>query len=93
MSASQISIRIDTKTKERLSQIANRQKRTSHSLAAEALIVFIEQKEKEYLWNKSCIDSLNDFDETGLHVTQNEVEQWMDSWETNNELPVPICHI
>ena len=93
MSASQISIRIDTQTKERLSQIAHRQKRTSHALAAEALNVFIEQKEKEYLWNKSCIDSLNDFDETGLHVTQNEVDQWMDSWGTNNELPVPVCHI
>ncbi len=93
MSASQMSIRIDTKTKERLSQIANRQKRSSHSNAVEALNFFIVQKEKEYLWNKSCIDSLNNFEETGLHVTQNEVEKWMDSWGTNNELPVPICHI
>lgn len=43
-------------------------------------------------FNQSCIDSFNQFLETGLHVTQEEVDLWMDSWGSENELPIPQCH-
>jgi predicted transcriptional regulator len=87
-----MSLRIDASRKERLSRIALRQKRSSHSLAIEALYNFIEKKEAEENWNQSCITSLNEHLETGLHVTEEEVNKWMDSWGTNNELPPPQCH-
>lgn len=88
-----MSLRIDVSKKERLGRIASRQKRSSHSLAIEALDAFIEKKEAEERWNQSCIDSLNEYLETGLHVTEDEVNKWMDSWGTNNELPPPVCHV
>jgi predicted transcriptional regulator len=88
-----MSLRIDVSRKERLGRIASRQKRSSHSLALEALDAFIEKKEAEERWNQSCVDSLNEYLETGLHVTEEEVIKWMDSWETDNELPPPQCHV
>lgn len=89
-----MSIRIDANTKQRLNEIALRQKRTAHAhaLATEAIYALIEQKEREYAFNQSCIDSYNEYKETGLHVTHDEVSAWMDSWGTENELPRPLCH-
>ena len=46
----------------------------------------------ELTWNASCFDSLNEYKKTGLHVTQLEVEKWMDSLGTDSELPQPVCH-
>lgn len=87
-----ISIRIETSAKQRLNEIALRQNRTAHALATEAIYALIEQKEREYAFNQSCIDSYNQYKETGLHTTHDEVSAWMDSWGTENELPTPLCH-
>jgi predicted transcriptional regulator len=87
-----MSIRIEASAKQRLNEIALRQKRTAHALATEAIYALIEQKEREYAFNQSCIDSYNQYKETGLHAAQNEVSAWMDSWGTENELPTPLCH-
>lgn len=87
-----MSIRIEASAKQRLKQIAERQKRTSHALATEAIIQLIEQKEREYAFNQSCIDSYNDFLETGLHVTQTEMDAWVDSLGTDKEITIPTCH-
>ena len=87
-----MSIRIESDARERLKAIALHQKRTAHSLAAEAIDKLILEKEKEIAWNQSCIDSYDDFRKSGLHVSQQEVENWMDFWSTDVELPQPICH-
>jgi predicted transcriptional regulator len=88
-----MSLRLDVSKKERLARIASRQKRSSHSLALEALDAYIEKKETEERWNQHCEASLQDHFESGLHVTEEEVDQWLDSWGTNNELPPPKCHV
>jgi predicted transcriptional regulator len=33
-----------------------------------------------------------EYQETGLHATAAEVEIWLASWGTQNELPAPQCH-
>jgi predicted transcriptional regulator len=87
-----MSIRIEATAKQRLNEIALRQKRTAHALATEAIYALIEQKEREYAFNQSCIDSYNKYKETGLHATHDEVSAWMESWGTEKELPTPLCH-
>ena len=46
----------------------------------------------EYAWQESCDAALKHFDETGLHASPDEVMAWVDSWETDKELPTPLCH-
>ncbi|MDD4964539.1 MAG: hypothetical protein PHI11_11550 [Gallionella sp.] len=87
-----MSIRIDAGAREKLKQIAARQKRTAHALATEAINNLIEQEEKKHAWNQSCVDALHHYDETGLHATHVEVMTWMDSLGTEKELPTPTCH-
>jgi len=87
-----MSIRIEASARQKLKELAARQKRSAHALATEAITSFIEQKEREYAFNQSCVDSYNHFLETGLHVTQDEIDVWADSLGTENELPIPACH-
>lgn len=87
-----MSIRLAITAKERLKVIAIHQKRTAHALATEAIEKLIAEKEREYAWNKSCMDALNHHDETGIHATHDSVMTWMDSMFTENELPMPVCH-
>ena len=36
--------------------------------------------------------SAKEFEETGLHVTFDEMSSWVESWGSDNEKPMPICH-
>jgi predicted transcriptional regulator len=88
-----MSVRLTQDTRDRLRAVAAWQKRTAHALAAEAIQNLIEQKEREHAWNQGCVDALNHCDETGLHVTHDEVMTWLDSIVDGNELPPPVCHV
>jgi predicted transcriptional regulator len=87
-----MSIRLDVNAREKLKAIAERQKRSAHALATEAINQFIEHKERENAWQQGCEDALKHFDKTGLHATHAEVMAWMDTWGTDKELPPPACH-
>ncbi|MFZ4540107.1 CopG family ribbon-helix-helix protein [Propionivibrio sp.] len=87
-----MSIRLEPSARQKLKEIAARQKRTAHALATEAITTLIEQKEREYAFNQSCIDSYNQYKETGLHVTHEEIVPWLESLFTDDELPPPACH-
>ncbi len=88
-----MSLRLDASKKERLGRNASRQKRSSHSLALEALDAFIEKKEAQERWNQHCDVSLQDYLETGLYATEEEVDKWMESWGTASQPPQPPCHL
>lgn len=38
---------------------------------------------------KETLSAWAEFQATGLHVTAEEVEKWLASWGTDNELPAP----
>ena len=88
-----MSLRLDATVRERLSDIAKQQKRSTHALALEAIKVYVLQKEAETKWNQEAMASWNDYQETGLHVTHEELDTWLSTWGTPNELPMPKCHV
>lgn len=88
-----MSIRIDQSLKDRLNKLASITKRSAHALATQAVEQLVVEQEKLLAWNESCVDSFSEFKESGLHVTQTEIEQWMDSWGADKELTPPKCHL
>jgi predicted transcriptional regulator len=92
LTISPMSLRLEPTDREMLRKIAQREKRTAHSIATEAVKTVIRQKERDHAFNQSCIDSYNHFLETGLHVTQNEIDMWVDSLGTDKEITIPTCH-
>ena len=86
------SIRLRKDQKSRLTAIAKAQDRTAHAIVAKAVNEFIEREEARLDFKHETDAAWQHYQETGLHVTQNEMLTWMDSMFTETPLPAPVCH-
>ena len=82
-----LTVRIDSAIKDRLEGLANATKRSKSSLAAEGIEAFVELEERQIAGIKKAIASLD----RGLGVTHQEVEAWIASLDTDDELPMPTA--
>jgi predicted transcriptional regulator len=75
-----------------LAQIAEHKKRTVHSLVVEAVDAYIEQTQARMEYEAQAIRSFENYQQTGLHVTHDELQAWADSLNSDNPLEAPQCH-
>lgn len=80
-----ITIRVDKSVKDRLENLAKETKRSKSSLAAEGISAFVEFEERQIEGIKKALTSIDN----GLGVTHEDVEDWIASWDTDDELPAP----
>ncbi len=80
-----LTVRIDSAIKDRLEGLADATKRSKSSLAAEGIAAFVELEERQIAGIKKAIASVD----RGLGVTHQEVEAWIASLDTDDELAVP----
>ncbi|PZR93978.1 Predicted transcriptional regulator [Bosea sp. CRIB-10] len=86
------SIKLDDELKGRVQNLAAARRRTSHWIMREAIAQYVEREEKREALRQDTLKAWEDFQATGLHATAEEVETWLSSWGTDNELPAPECH-
>jgi predicted transcriptional regulator len=87
------SLRIREEQKDRLNNIAKAQDRTAHALAIKALDEYIERESARLEFKREAEASWQHFQETGLHVTSDEMDTWLEKLRTNPNAPMPVCHI
>ncbi|MDA0240897.1 MAG: CopG family transcriptional regulator [Proteobacteria bacterium] len=80
-----ITVRVSQSVKNRLEDLAEETKRSKSSLAAEGIAAFIELEERQIEGIKKALTSLDQ----GFGVAHDEVETWIASWDTDDELPTP----
>lgn len=51
-----------------------------------------EPNEKREAFKQDTLRAWEEYQATGLHLTFDEVDQWLASWGTENELPAPPPH-
>lgn len=90
---SPMSIKLDSAVRGRLNSIAIRHKRTAHAVAREAIEAYVMREEATEAQNREALAAWNHYQETGLHVTAQEVTAWVESWGTNDEAAPPECHV
>lgn len=86
------SIKLDQNMRARIENLAASKQRTMHWMMKEAIRQYVEREEKYEALKQDVLASWKHFQETGLHATSEEVEEWIASWGTENEIPMPICH-
>ena len=86
------SIKLDKDMHARIENLAASRHRTPHWMMKEAIRQYVEREEKYEALKRDVLLSWQHFQETGLHATAEEVEEWVASWGTENELPMPTCH-
>ncbi|WP_341485581.1 CopG family ribbon-helix-helix protein [Thioclava sp. GXIMD4215] len=90
--ASATSIKLDDDMKGRVRNLAQARQRTPHWIMREAISQYVEREEKREALRRDTAQAWEEFQETGLHATAEEVDRWLESWGTDNELPAPECH-
>ena len=90
--AKTVSVKLDVDIRARLESLAESRQRTAHWVMREAIIQYVEREEKREAFRQATITAWNEYQETGLHATATEVDTWLNSWGSDNELPAPLCH-
>ena len=87
-----VAIKIDEATKARVKRLAEARHRTPHWLMREAITQYVEREERREAFRQETLKAWEECRATGLHATAGEVDAWLASWGTDNELPPPACH-
>ncbi len=89
MSTVPFTFRIETELKKNLDLEAQAEDRSSSYLASQAIKMMLELKEeKKQAVERAIIEA-----DKGAFVSQEAVHEWMNSWDTENELPKPKANI
>ncbi len=81
-----VTIRVDTKLKERLEIVAKRQQRSKSFIAAAALADYINVQEAQVSGIEEALAELD----RGEAIEHNQILKWVESWDTDDEIPAPL---
>jgi predicted transcriptional regulator len=87
-----VAIKIDEDTKARVKRLADARQRTPHWLMREAITQYVDREEKREAFRQDALNAWNAYRTTGLHVTAEEADAWMDQLEQGNDIDPPECH-
>jgi predicted transcriptional regulator len=90
--ASATSIKLDDELKGRIRHLAETRRRSAHWIMREAIAQYVDREEKREALRQDTLKAWDEFQATGLRATADEVDKWLASWGTDDELPAPECH-
>jgi predicted transcriptional regulator len=86
------SIKLDAELKERIDRLAERRQRTPHWLMKQAIESFVEQEEHADDVVAMLDGRLRHMKETGLHVSNEEAQEWLTRLARGERPPPPKPH-
>ena len=86
------SIKLDDITKNRIQHIADIQQRSAHWIMRKAISEYINKEEAKETFKQEALTSWKSYQETGKHLTGEEVKLWLNKWGTDKEAELPQCH-
>lgn len=86
------SLKIDDTLKGRVQHLASQRRRSPRWIMLEAIQQYVEREEARESFKQEAQASWVAYQETGRHLTGQEVRTWLNTWGTNDERPVPECH-
>ena len=88
-----IAVKLDQDTRDRIAHLADARQRTAHWLMREAITQYVDREEKREAYRQDGIKAWNDYQATGLHVTQQEADAWLAKLEDGQDAEPPACHV
>jgi predicted transcriptional regulator len=90
--AKSTSIKLPDGLKERVRAIAEDEERSSNWVMTDAIARHVEYKEERKALREKLRAAHEDYQRTGLHLTQEEVEEWMAKRANGDRAPMPEPH-
>ena len=86
------SLKIDDALKSRVQHLASQRRRSAHWIMLEAIEQYVEREEARESFKQEALNSWAAYQETGKHLTGEEVGLWLSTWGTDDEKAAPECH-
>ena len=87
------SIKIPGSLRDRVQHLAEARQRTPHALMLQAIETYVDREEKREALRQDARAAHDEYMQTGLHLTNDEVRAWIDQLRQGNKVPMPKCHI
>lgn len=85
-------IEVDDALKDQSAQLAGLRQQPTDALLREAIAQYVEREEARESFKQEAMDSWVHYQETGLHLTGEEVSAWLKTWGTEADAEPPECH-
>lgn len=85
MASSPFSLRLSPELKERLDSVAESEDRSASYVATKAIEAFLDARDARHEAIRAAVAEAD----KGVFVSSEAVDRWMESWGTDNELPMP----
>ena len=86
------SLKLEDELKTRVRQLAEARRRSPHWIMCEAIAEYVDREEKRQSFHDEAMVSWKACQETGRHLTGDEVLEWLDRWGEADESAVGECH-
>lgn len=87
-----ISIELDDELENRIQRLAGIRQRSLQWTLREAIREYVEREEAIERFEQEALASWESYEETGQHLTGQEIRNWLNTWGTDKETEVPPCH-
>lgn len=87
-----VSLKLDQADRDRLKSLADSRHRKPHFLMKEAIRQYLDREEARESLKQEALASWQEYQETGWHLSGEEVMRWLESWGTDQEKAMPDCH-
>ena len=86
-------LRLEPTLKHRAEALAAAEQRTFSAVVRDALQMYLGQREAEQAEIREAMASWNEYQQSGQHVTGDEMSAWLRTWGTDHESEPPACHL
>ena len=87
------SLKLDPEMKQRVQRLAAAQRRTAHWIMREAIEEYVDRQEKRAQFVRDGLAAWEDYQTTGLHLTEKEADAWLDKLAAGEDVEAPECHV
>lgn len=88
-----MTVKLEGTDRDRLKSLAVAKRRTSHFLMKEAITAYLAKEEAEERFVTAALEARKHYRETGLHITHEELNNWVDGLAKDPSIKSPVCHI
>ncbi len=86
------SVKLGVDLKSSIQHLADKRHRSAHWIMREAIRDYVEREEARENFKQEALASWTAYQETGRHLTGQEVRDWLNTWGTDKESEIPPCH-
>ena len=83
------SVKIDDELKSRVQHLARLRQRSAHWIMHEAIQQYVEREEARESFKQEALASWTAYQESGRHLTGQEVRAWLNTWGPRQKLSRP----